>query len=546
MSDLFRFHRRAQECIAQSYLTNSKRPEALVKGVFPTHVKHGHGAYLWDHDGKRYLDFITGLGTNLLGYGNDTVNQAISSVMRGGYSHSFATHHELEVAEKLKELFPFVDCVKFLKSGSEACSAAIKIARAAQGVAFGSQNLHEMWLREVGKRIPQEAELERRSAAGMQGLHQGVPEQTTRDGDQTAGAASLCEYKQWSGDGGEARPQTASQAEDPWTRYRLLSGKAGVEGWAYRQEFVRDMWRSERASPPPRLLEAPGRKVAMPSSSRSGTRWLVLSDGYHGHHDAFTSLTSPGAGVPSDFGILPLTGNEDLIEVAAAVIVEPVITDWSDERRKWLQDLRDRCTKAGALLIFDEVITGFRWPKFSVSSFWGITPDLIVLGKALANGMPLAAVGGKYAVMNGAEYFVSSTYAGEVLSLAAAKATMTLLQTKYSLDELWKAGEQFHKEFNSVCPDKVRIEGYPTRGVFVGDPETKAIFFQEACKAGFLFGPSFFFNFPASYEWKVAMNALKLILGRVARGECKLEGEMPRSPFAQRVREQSGTGHAKP
>jgi glutamate-1-semialdehyde 2,1-aminomutase len=402
MTDAFAFHRRAQQCIAQTYLTNSKRPESHVKGVFPSHVARGQGAFLFDHRGNRYLDFICGLGTNLLGYGNDTVSQAISSQLRGGYSHSFATHHELDVAEKLKEMFPFADAWKLLKSGSEACSAAIRIARAKTG------------------------------------------------------------------------------------------------------------------------------------------RDLVLSESFHGWHDEFVSLTAPALGVPKGPGfpkaILKLDQDQKIWSHVAAVIIEPVVTDWSDDRRKWLQELRQTCTKNGVILVFDEVITGFRFPKHSVSSFWGIEPDLIVLGKAIANGMPLAAVGGKYAVMNCGEYFVSSTYAGEVLSLAAAKATMTLLQTKYEIADLWKKGEKFLAEFNAICPDKVRIEGYPTRGVFAGDPLARALFFQEACRAGMLFGPSFFFNFDLALEVKDAMVVLKSILGRVARGEVKLEGELPKSPFAQNVR----------
>jgi glutamate-1-semialdehyde aminotransferase len=101
-----------------------------VKGIYPSHIRYGQGCYLVDHKDRRYLDFICGLGTNLLGYGNDTINQAISAHLRGGYSHSFATHHELECAEKLKEMVPFVEAVKFLKTGGEATLAAIKIARA--------------------------------------------------------------------------------------------------------------------------------------------------------------------------------------------------------------------------------------------------------------------------------------------------------------------------------------------------------------------------------------------------------------------------------
>lgn len=402
MIDHFAAHRRAQNCIAQGYLTNSKRPESLVKGVYPTHVTRGLGAFLWDTAGKRYLDFICGLGTSLLGYANERVNGAVAEQMRRGATHSLASTTELEAAEKLKELFPFVDAVKFLKSGSEACSAATRIARAATG------------------------------------------------------------------------------------------------------------------------------------------RHLVLSEGYHGWHDQFTCLVPPAIGVPPSLAasIERFTGPEQIDRNVAAVIVEPVITDWSRGRIEQLKALREACDKVGALLIFDEVITGFRFPKFSVASYFGVTPDLICLGKAIANGLPLAAVGGKYAVMNCDEYFVSSSYAGETLSLAAAVTTMTLLQTKvFDLETLWQKGDGFLKRFNAMAEGLLRIDGYPTRGAFAGEPMAKGLFWQEACKAGLLFGPSWFLSFPAADELPNVMGTLEAILGRIRRGEVRLEGELPRSPFAQRVRE---------
>jgi glutamate-1-semialdehyde 2,1-aminomutase len=407
--DFFSLHRRAQDSIAQAYLTNSKRPQSHVMGVYPTHVKSGYGCRLVDHGGKSYIDFICGLGTNLLGYANDRIATAISAELRNGYNHSFATHHEVETAEKAKELFPFVDCFKFLKSGSEACSAAIRIARAKTG------------------------------------------------------------------------------------------------------------------------------------------RKLVLSDGYHGHHDHFVSLTAPALGtMPSDMlGMKPLSLYEDspFFEEAAAVIVEPVITDWSDARRAYLQELREKCTKHGVMLIFDEVITGLRFPRFSVSAFWDITPDIIVLGKALGGGLSLAAVGGKYAVMNGAEYFISSTYAGETLAHAAGKMAMTLLQTKFDLNQLWDKGQKFLDQFNSLWPEKIRIEGYPTRGAFKGDDLVKALFFQECCKAHILFGPSWFYNFHLADETPGVLQVCRDVIIRIQHGKVALEGEMPMSPFAEKVR--AGNASAK-
>jgi len=397
--DQWHFHRRAQDCIAQSYLTNSKRPEALVKGVYPTHVQSGQGCFLWDHSGKKYLDFVTALGTNLVGYAHPKVNAAIIAQMGSGASHSLGTHVEIDAAEKLKELFPFVDAVKWTKTGSDACSAAIRIARAKTG------------------------------------------------------------------------------------------------------------------------------------------RTQVYSDGYHGTHDSFVSLSQPAIGVPLGLHTYKL-GDRLIDNAVAAVIVEPIITDTSVDRIAWLRQLREDCTKHGVMLIFDEIITGFRFPSYSVSAHYGITPDLICLGKAIASGMPLACVAGKYDVMNCAEYFWSSTYAGETLSLAAAIATMKLLQTEYSTAWLWSNGEQFLKDFNDVYPEKIWLEGYPSRSAFKGDELTRALFFQECCRAGILVGPSFWMNYPLIEEAKNALVAMTAILGRIKRGEVELLGEMPTSPFAQKMREQ--------
>lgn len=391
-------HHRAQKCIAQNYLTNSKRPQSLIMGVYPTHLKKGQGCFVWDHDGKKYVDFITGLGTNLLGYANETVNEAVRAAIQDGNVLSLGSHHELETAELLKQHFPFVDAWKFLKTGTEACMAAVRIARAATG------------------------------------------------------------------------------------------------------------------------------------------RSKVLSSGYHGHSDGFISLTEPAYGVPKDPNIEILA--EQIDETIAAVIVEPVITDFSDSRVAYLRDLRSRCDKVGALLIFDEIITGFRFPKFSVSSFTGILPDLICLGKAMANGFPLAAVGGKYHVMNGNEYFVSSTYASCADALAACRAVCTLLHKTFKLEELWRDGEQFQKAFNELWPDKIWIEGYPTRGIFRGDEMARALFMQEACYAGILFGPSPWYNFPLSKIGMDLIPTLREVIDKIRRGGVELKGLPPQSPFAQKVREQ--------
>jgi acetylornithine/succinyldiaminopimelate/putrescine aminotransferase len=223
--------------------------------------------------------------------------------------------------------------------------------------------------------------------------------------------------------------------------------------------------------------------------------------------------------------------------MAAAVINEPIITDTSVHRLEWLKELREQCTWAQTLLIFDEVITGGRYLEHSVSKAHGISPDLICLGKALGGGLPLAIVGGPKAIME-RDYFVSSTFAGETLALAAGLQVFKMLAGKYDIKRLWAEGERFQKTFNSFWPEGLTIEGYPTRGVFKGEPLTKALFMQECIKSGILIGPSFFFNFPHMEVADEALSTFMDILLRIRAGNVKLEGEMPVTPFAETVRTQ--------
>lgn len=393
---------KAQEHIAQRALTNSKRPECFVKGVYQTHLKSARGPYVWDVENRQLFDFICGMGSMIIGHGNQLIAEAIYRQASQGITLSLSSTIELELAEKVKEIIPWVQKMRFLKTGTEACMAAVKIARAKTG------------------------------------------------------------------------------------------------------------------------------------------RFDVVSEGYHGWSDEFVALTPPALGCrPTTFG-KPLKSFDDINGETAAVIVEPIMTDTSQARVQWLRDLREKCTKTGTILIFDEIITGFRTPKFTMSEYFGIEPDIICLGKAMGGGMPISCVAGKTDVMNCGEYFVSSTFAGETCSIAASLMLIAQLRTeKFSLKDLWFAGEHFKSKFNQLAPGLVQIQGYPSRGVFVGDPLAKALLWQEAYKAGILFGASFFLSFVHIPYLDRILNVLSDILTRIKTGSVRLEGEMPQSPFAQRVREQS-------
>lgn len=399
----FTYYKQAKRFIAHGALTNSKRAESYVYGVYPTHLSGGFGSRVWTPKGEVFVDFVCGLGTNILGYGNRHLTKKLSGALENAWCPSLPTTIEISAAKKLIEWLGWPEQVRFLKTGSEACMAAVRIARAYNG------------------------------------------------------------------------------------------------------------------------------------------RALLLSEGYHGHSDEFVSLTPPAFGVLAHRDIKKLEMDYDLQDIkrAAAVIVEPVDLDASPLRKAWLQRLRTHCKENDTVLIFDEIITGFRWPQGSVSKNWGIEPDLICVGKAMANGLPVAAVAGKQKIMECNEYFVSSTFAGETFSLTAMVETINLLQTKFDLRELWSAGEQFAKKFNETFEGIVELRGYPTRGRFFGDAVKKTLFFQEACKAGMLFGPSFFLNFAHIDFLPSYHGTLADIAQKIKTGQATLEGRVPESPFSQKQREQT-------
>lgn len=400
MSD-FTWYRRAHACIAQGSLTNSKRLETFIKGVSPSHVTHGEGPYLFSTDKKRFIDFCCANGTQIFGYGHPAITQAISAQLSKGFLYSLGSTSEVEAAELVKNYVPFVKKVRFLKNGSDACEAAVRIAMA----------------------------------------------------------------------------------------------------------------HTER-----------GR---------------VLSSGYHGFNSQFVSLTPPALGIPKQTHIETFKSLDQIKTDVACLIIEPIVTDHSQRHLEWLQEVVRKCRVNGVLVIFDEIITGFRWPKYSFSAWSGIHPDIICMGKAAGGGLPLSIVGLADGIGDDKPWFVSATAAGEMLSLAVMKKTYEMLHNKYDLVDLWGHGQHFLDQFNSIWPEGIKIDGYPTRGIFVADPYIKALFFQETHKAGILFGPSWFFGFQHRDLREQVISACKDVIQRIRTNTVKLEGEMPTSPFAQKQREAS-------
>lgn len=514
-------------------LTNSKRPECFVQGIYPTHVIRGDGCYLFDVDGKKYIDFITALGTNLVGYANQQINDAIFKQLYKGTVFSLSSTIEVEAAEKLKELFPFVGKMRFLKTGSDAAAAAIKIARAHHGVCYDNESMYRLLGNKEFTRISQSSGPEDWIQREMQSLYQEISEGSKNIRNKEIGTAEVCTVGKGEKDRSQAQPNTSTESEAIGA-----SGSLSTSQTQSKKAAMYKMWSDRFTGTSPRLLETTGCGVALPETPRrTPPRTLILSDGYHGHNCEFIGLTKPRLGVIPDPYVLPLVGNEDLISIAAAVIIEPIITDFSKERSEYLIRLKEKCNKTGTLLIFDEIITGFRFPNYSFSNYSGIHPDIILLGKAIGGGMPLSVVATKPGIGENADWFISSTFAGDTIALAAMLKLIELLKNNYKLSELWEYGQRFIDGFNSIAPGVIKIDGYPTRGVFVADQKNKALFFQEACKAGMLFGPSFFYNFNHMPLNEIVLSSCTDIINRIKNNQVELEGEMPKAPFAQKVRE---------
>jgi glutamate-1-semialdehyde 2,1-aminomutase len=183
----------------------------------------------------------------------------------------------------------------------------------------------------------------------------------------------------------------------------------------------------------------------------------VLGCGYHGWLDGVQEAETPGvpAAVTSLFGTIPFNDADgarrrirQVGDNLAVVIVEPVVEQVPSP--EWLAALREETRRVGAVLVFDEIKTAGRVALGGAAERWGGDPDLVVLGKAIANGMPLAAVAGRRHVMSAASgTWISSTLATEFVSLAAADATLTALAAQEVPAHLGRVGagllEGFHR-----------------------------------------------------------------------------------------------------
>jgi glutamate-1-semialdehyde aminotransferase len=296
-------------------------------------------------------------------------------------------------------------------------------------------------------------------------------------------------------------------------------------------------------------------------AARAATgRDLIACCGYHGWQDWFIGTTTRSRGVPravreltKTFAYNDLDSLERIFAAhpgeVAAVILEPVGV--VEPVPGFLEGVRDLAHRNGALLIFDEVVTGFRLDLGGAQRRYGVTPDLACFGKAMGNGFPIAAVVGSAAIMPVFdEIFFSFTFGGDALSLAASIATIRFMQEEPVIPHLWAQGAALQRGYNALAAELgiahlTECVGLPPRTVVTFRDEQgneslvfKTLVQQECLKRGVLFSGSHNLCYRHSDEdiaqtLEVYRTALTILAEAVDRGDAleRLEGPVVEPVF---------------
>ena len=353
--------------------TFSRAPYTFVEGAFPVYAEKAHGCYFTDVDNNKFLDYLCGLGPVILGYSYGAVDKAIKKQLEKGILFSLPSKLELELSEKICNLIPCAEMVKFSKTGSDAATGAIRAARAL----------------------------------------------TKKD------KIAYC-------------------------------GTGGV--------------------------------------------W----------HDWYASIISRNMGIPkfNQELIIPFEYNdinslkkifENNKDEISCVFMEPTL--FQKPNSTFLQDVKKLTHENNSILIFDEIVTAFRFSDGGAQKYFGTEPDIAVLGKGIANGMPLSAIVGKSEYMQiFDDVFFSTTYASDTLSLAASLATIDEIQDKPVIKNMWNVGSDLIHRFNKITKEAsldLKLTGYPVRMNMecktMSDEKSillRSLFVQEMIKKGIFMHPN--------------------------------------------------------
>jgi glutamate-1-semialdehyde 2,1-aminomutase len=294
-------------------------PVRAFKGVggTPRFIARGRGSHLVDVDGNDYVDYVLSWGPLIVGHCHPEVMRAVQEAMKDGSSYGAPSPREIQLGELVRERMPWVEKMRFVSSGTEATTAAIRVARGFTG---------------------------RDDILKFDGCYHGA---------------------------GDAL---------------LVKAGSGVETLG--------------------LPDSPG----VPADLAKHTLTLPFND------------------LPAVERLFETRGG-----TLAAVIVEPIVGNMGVlvPRPGYLEGLLDQCRKHGALLIVDEVMTGFRVSSGGACGLYGLRPDLVTFGKVIGAGLPVGAFGGRADVMDrvapAGPIYQAGTLSGNPMAMAAGFATLRLM-----------------------------------------------------------------------------------------------------------------------
>ena len=319
-------------------------------GGTPVFVARGQGAYVWDADGKRYVDYVGSWGPLVLGHAHPDVVKAVQDAATRGLSFGAPTEAELEMAEWITRCLPSMEQVRLVSSGTEATMTAIRLARGFTG---------------------------RSKIIKFEGCYHGHADSLL----VKAGSGAL----------------TLGQPSSAGVPAEITAHTIALD--------YNDVGMLQAA------FEAQGKHIAA----------IIVE---------------------------PVAGNMNLVKPTPA----------------FLAAMRELCTRHGALLIFDEVMTGFRVGLRGAQGLFGMTPDLTTLGKVIGGGMPVGALGGRRDVMQSlapmGPVYQAGTLSGNPVAVAAGLATLKLIQapgfferltqqTQALVDRLQAAGREAGLAFSA-------------------------------------------------------------------------------------------------
>ena len=367
---------KAHQLIPGGAHTYSKGDDQFPKNS-PFAIVKGKGAKIWDVDGNEFVDWGMGLTSVLLGHAYEPVLEVIKKELDNGVNFIRPSYIEVETAEIIKEQIPAAQMVKFAKNGSDATTAAVKLARAYTG--------KEIILR--------------------------------------------CE-------------------DNPFF---------SVHDW-----FIGD------------------------TPTDSGVLGCVKKFTKRFKYNDIEDLKKQIEKYKED-GV-------------ACVIMEPASTE--EPKEGYLQQVREVCSKEGIVLIFDEVVSGFRFHPKGAQFLYGVTPDLATFGKAMANGFSISAIVGKKEIMKlgGIKhdkervFLLSTTYGAETHHLKAVQKSIEILnQNNYEVTKhIWNVGKTIKDEFNKISSrlgikEYANMKGIDCRPYFYfSDDSVRTLFLQEMIKYGIL------------------------------------------------------------